>query len=211
MNLFRKIIRKNKLIVLNNSPLRKSRDRDFIFIHINKTGGTSIAKTIGLPFKRHLTAKDIIKLIGKDKWMHAYKFTVVRNPWDKVVSHYKYRVKTNQTNMAESKISFKDWVRCTYGKEKNDFYFDKPKMFQQQVEWLRDYEDNIVIDKIIKFDRLNEGYKEVAETLNLERNLPHLNKTKQNNYKSFYDDETKEIIADWFKEDIELFGYTFGE
>jgi hypothetical protein len=69
-----------------NSPLHKGKHGSYIFIHINKTAGTSIIDVIGKPFRKHLTSKEVIKVIGQKKWDAAYKFAVVRNPWDKVVS-----------------------------------------------------------------------------------------------------------------------------
>ena len=104
-------------------PLRQASNGPFIFIHINKTAGTSIGRAIGLPVKDHLTATEVIARIGLDKWNSAYKFTVVRNPWDKVVSHYDYRRKKNKTEIASRNISFSDWVIMTYGDIKNTFYF----------------------------------------------------------------------------------------
>lgn len=200
---------KTKLIPSYNSPLRNKKGKSFVFIHINKTGGTSIGKAIGLPSKRHLTAKEIINIIGNHEWRKAYKFTVIRNPWGKVVSHYRYRIKTDQTSMGERTLPFNEWVKRTYGRKKDPFYYDITKMFQPQVDWLKDFEGKIRMDKIINFKKLEIEYKEVAKILNLKKELPHLNKTKKNNYKYFYDKETKDIVAQWFKEDIERFGFKF--
>ena len=73
-----------KLLHIKPVPLRQGSNGSFIFIHINKTAGTSIGKAIGLPIKDHLTAQEVLSRIGKDRWDAAYKFTLVRNPWDKV-------------------------------------------------------------------------------------------------------------------------------
>jgi len=192
-----------------NSPLHKGKHGNFIFIHINKTAGTSIIDVIGKPFRKHLTAKEVINVIGQKKWDEAYKFTVVRNPWDKVVSQYKHNIKVNSSNMANKKISFKDWVACTYGEPKNEFYYARPQMFYPQVEWLKNNQGKIDIDKIIRFENLNAGINEVFETLSIDRQLPHLNRTPETSYRDFYDDESRQIIADWFHDDIIEFSYRF--
>jgi hypothetical protein len=200
---------KNKIGFYFNPPIKKGKKKDFVFIHIGKTGGTSITKIIGENFQKHSTAKDIIEIIGKDKWTNTFKFTVVRNPWDQVHSWYKYRVKLNQSKMATNKISFKDWVACTYGENKDPYYYYRPKSFVPQVERLKNDEGIIDMDKIIRFENLREEYKIIADELGINSELPHINKTKKTNYRDFYDETTQKIIEDWFHEDIEYFGYTY--
>jgi len=200
---------KNHIGLFFNSPVRKGKIKEFVFIHINKTGGTSVISIIGKAFRKHLTAKDVIKYIGQKKWDNTYKFTVIRNPWDRVVSQYKFRTKTNKSKMQENPLSFNEWVKKVF--EENDpFYFGKrPQMYIPQVDWLKDNNGEIHIDKIIRFESLNKEFKEVADYLGIDNNLPHLNSTKKANYHDFYDQETKAIIDKWFREDIETFNYTF--
>jgi len=199
----------SKLLHIKPSPLRTGSNGPYIFIHINKTAGTSIGNAIGLPVKHHQTAKEVIASIGRDKWNAAYKFTLVRNPWDKVVSHYEYRRKRNKTEVATRGISFAEWVNKTYGPEKDPFYYNNPKAFQPQVEWLKNDEGKIDIDFIGKFETINEDYGKIKSAIGLEAELPHLNASKRKGYQSYYDAETREIVANWFREDIEAFGYTF--
>ena len=85
-----KILLKLKLIRRNGFPLRKGKKTNFVFIHINKTAGTSINDNIKMYAKPHYTVKEVQEKIGPD-WFHAFTFTVVRNPYDRVVSQYVYR------------------------------------------------------------------------------------------------------------------------
>ncbi|MGB7452385.1 MAG: sulfotransferase family 2 domain-containing protein [Lysobacterales bacterium] len=199
----------SKLLHIKPTPLRQGINGPYIFIHINKTAGTSIGNAIGLPVKHHQTAREIIASIGREKWTAAYKFTLVRNPWDKVVSHYEYRLKRNKTEIAARNISFSEWVIKTYGPDKDPFYYNNPKAFQPQVEWLKDDEGKISIDFIGRFESINEDFDQIKSVIGLEAELPHLNASKRAGYQSYYDDESREIVADWFREDIELFGYCF--
>lgn len=199
----------SKRLHIKPTPLRQGRNGPFIFIHINKTAGTSIGNAIGLPVKHHQTAREVIARIGKDKWDKAYRFTLVRNPWDKVVSHYEYRRKRNKTGVATRDISFSEWVKKTYGPEKDPFYYNNPKAFQPQVEWLKDDDGKISIDFIGKFETINEDFDLIKKAIGLEAELPHLNASKRASYQSYYDDETRQIVAQWFHEDIEVFGYHF--
>ena len=68
------------------STLISHRDK-FIFIHIYKSGGTSITETFDTFFTdlikyKHETALEIRDIIGKKKFNSYYKFAIVRNPWD---------------------------------------------------------------------------------------------------------------------------------
>lgn len=199
----------SKVLHIKPAPLRQGSNGPFIFIHINKTAGTSIGNAIGLPIKHHRTATEVIAAIGKDKWNTAYKFTLVRNPWDKVVSHYEYRRKRNKTEVASRNIPFSEWVKKTYGQDKDPFYYNNPRAFQPQVEWLKDDEGKISIDFIGKFESINEDFDQIKKAIGIEAELPHLNPTKRAGYQSYYDDETREIVAHWFREDIKVFGYRF--
>lgn len=196
-----------------NSPLRKAPKRDFVFIHINKTAGTSIISHTGKPFRKHLTAREVIDVIGQARWDAAYKFSVVRNPWDKMVSHYKHNIKTKPDSMAvrggSEPIPFHDWLRLTLGPEKDRKYYNRPQHFLPQVDWLKDYQGRITMDSIIRFEALADGYRWVAEDLGLPKQIPHLNATSGTRYRDYYDDTSKALVADWFWEDLGAFDYTF--
>lgn len=199
----------SRLLHIKPSPLRQGQNGPYVFIHINKTAGTSIGNAIGLPVKHHQTALEIIDKIGRDKWDTAYKFTLVRNPWDKVVSHYEYRRKRNKTEVATRNVSFSEWVKKTYGTDKDPFFYNNPKAFQPQVEWLKDDQGKIAIDFIGKFESINDDFNQIKAIIGIDAELPHLNASKRAGYQSYYDDETRQIVAEWFHEDIELFGYSF--
>ena len=190
--------------------LQTAAKKKFVFIHINKTGGTSITRVVGQPYRRHLTAKEVIDDIGMEKWRKAYKFTVVRNPWDKYFSMYKWRKKTNIRGIADEDISFSDWVKRTLEEKDPDYYdYFLQRMFQPQVDWLKDYSGHIDMDKIIRFENLQHDFKKVADTIGAPAELPHYHKTQQVSYREFYDAEAREIVAEWFKEDIKRFDYQF--
>jgi len=61
----------HRLLHIKPIPLRQGSNGPFIFIHINKTAGTSIGRAIGLPIKEHLTATEVIARIGIDRWNAA--------------------------------------------------------------------------------------------------------------------------------------------
>jgi hypothetical protein len=77
------------------------------------------------------------------------------------------------------------------------------------VEWLKDDEVKISIDFVGKFESINEDFEQIKNAIGLDAELAHLNASKRAGYQTYYDDETREIVAQWFREDIEAVGYYF--
>lgn len=201
--------RLQRLLGRKPSPLQHGSKLPFVFVHINKTAGTSIGKAIGLADKNHLTVKEIIARIGQEPWDAAYKFTFVRNPWDKTVSLYEYRRKKNKTQIATLGLGFEEWLIKTLGDAQDPFFYDNPKSFQPQVEWLKDTHGLININYIGKFESLNQDFEKIRQAIGVDTQLPHLNASSRAPYQSYYSDKTRGLVSRWFAEDIEQFGYTF--
>jgi hypothetical protein len=192
----------------HESPIKKVGDRSVIFIHINKTGGTSIGKALGLREKQHLTVQEVRDRVGIQNWDSSYTIAFVRNPWDRVSSSYRYRLKVRKNNTNNIEIDFKSWVKKVF-QERDPRYYDYPKMLMPQTNWLKDELGDINIDFIGRFETIEEDFEALCKKLGVQLDLPHLNKTKQVPYQDYYDKETMEIVADYFSEDIETFGYSF--
>lgn len=187
--------------------LKHDRFDDFIFIHINKTGGSSVEKALNIPFE-HKTAREKIEALGRETWDRKFTFTVIRNPWDKVVSHYHYRVKTNQTGLKGDDLDFNEWVVRAYGRQEPPYY-DKPKMFMPQTDWIVDASGEIAVDDIIRFENLEEGFARVLAVLGKQASLPHAKKSNRGDYQGYYNDEARAVVAERFAQDVERFGYRF--
>lgn len=186
------------------------------FVHINKTGGSSIENALGIKFQ-HKTASEQISEIGLEAWKSRFTFSFVRNPWDRVVSHYHWRVKTNQTGLGLSPIPFNDWVKFSYG-ENNPKYYDKPKMFMPQIKWIT--EDNstnrakIAVNFIGRFEKLHTDFGTICSMLSLKTqpDLPHLKPSNRTqDYTQYYNTRSRDIIGEWFAKDVLIFDYKFGE
>lgn len=180
---------------------------EFIFIHINKTGGSSIEMALNLPFE-HLTAVEKINQVGQEKWNQKFTFSFVRNPFDKVYSHYRYRVKTNQTRLKNKPMSFSDWVKVSYS-EKDPYYHDNPKMFYPQSQWLCDRDNNLLVDQVYRFEKLHDDFNQLRTKFNLEVRLPHLKASSKVDYRDYYDEATQQIVQKHFASDLQRFGYNF--
>ena len=182
-----------------------------VFIHVPKTGGKSISAAwskLGVLCQGHL-GKDRLEKKFEDGYLEKrFVFSIVRNPWDKVVSHYHYRVQTNQTGLQERPIEFREWVVRAYG-EKDAYYYDKPKMFMPQIDWIADENGRILVDEIIRFENLNSDFNMLLQKLEKKTTLPHVKRSNRGSYQQYYDPETIEIVHKWFERDLELFNYQF--
>ena len=83
-----------------------------------------------------------------------------------------------------------------------------------QAKFLLDESNKPLVDKIIRFEKLKDGFEEVARKLRFKTtDLPHINTSKSQvkiDYREAYCEESKQIIADMYADDIELFNYSFG-
>ena len=179
-----------------------------IHVHIVKTGGTSVRRALGLGEKVHRTVGEIRAVLPDDEWEAAYKFAFVRNPFDKVVSQYLYRVRKNRTHLRSRPMSFPDWVRLTLA-ERDPRYRDVERPFLPQTEWLDDGSGGIAVDFVGRFERLEEDFAILARELGVEADLPWLNASERGPYRDYYTPEATEIVREAFSSDLAEFGYEF--
>ena len=187
--------------------LRERHLRPYVFIHINKTGGSSVEKALGIRLD-HSTAAEKYRQLGASAWSRKFVFSFVRNPWDKVVSHYHYRVKTNQTGLGDNPVPFEDWLQRVY-LDRDPRYFDKPRMFMPQRQWLLGDDGEMLVDYVGRFESLNEDSGHVCRELGLQAELGHAKPSSRGGYQQYYTETGRAIIERHFAEDIAAFGYTF--
>lgn len=197
-----------------------------IFIHITKCGGTTIDCVFRNKFFGHGKAIQYKNgtphlndnTIGSGPitqyndsanfFDEFFKFTFVRNPWDRIVSFYFYHKQRNFDYYDFNKISFKKFTL-------NYLYtqpMQTPLNINQCIDWITDENGNILIDFIGKFENFQEDFNIICDKIGIPRQeLPHKNKSKHKHYTEYYDDETRSIVAEKYAKDIEYFGYEFGE
>jgi len=167
-----------------------------IFIHIIKTGGVSVATALDMNEKQcHLSASQIRKIAGEEAWEKYFKFTIVRNPWDKMVSSYHY----NHHKWVAPGTPFEEYIR-RWGNGLQVTRFPP-----QNSPYI-----NEKLDFIGHFERLEEDFKTIKDRLgHPEIALLHLNRSERRNYRSYYSAETRKIVEDKFSEDIKQWGFEY--
>ena len=163
-----------------------------MFVHIPKTGGTSVYTTLGITEPGH---KKLLKYTPGS-------FTVVRNPLDRLVSHFCY-IKTKNSHYYKKHPNFKSLQYANF----DDYIYlcesDYKFYLKPQCEFICDNNDNILVEHILKFENLQNDFNKFWDL-----KLLHINKSdRKKDWRSYYNSKTFEITCDYYNRDIKLFNY----
>jgi hypothetical protein len=206
---------------------------EYIFIHIPKNAGESIEISLGGYRKKeclweiekgfplqHLTARQMKVRVGDKDFNNYFKFSFVRNPYSKCISEYfwttlKTRERLNRKRWTNP-LNFNQWVKIKLEKLIRESETTKVIALKMhnlpQYKFIYNTSGKCMVDFIGRFENLQEDFNIVCDKIGIPRQkLPHENKTKHKHYTKYYDDETRQIVAEKYAKDIEYFGYEFGE
>ena len=185
-----------------------------IFIHIPKTGGNSIYKALfSKESNGHIRWSQYQKK-NRKKFQEFFKFAVVRNPWDRLVSAFFYLKKGGMNSLdkkwAEDNIqeykTFDEFVK-RWINQKNIFSYAH---FKPQSYWICDENNKIMVDFIARIETIDEDFLFLSNKIDSKQeSLKKLNSVSRLDYRKYYNDKTINIVKNVYKNDIELFGYTF--
>jgi len=214
-----------------------SRQKRFLFIHVPKTGGNSIQFVLkeyaddeiitqdkdgqdgtdrfGLWNRqygttKHTTLNQYYSAIDADLYQTLFKFAVIRNPWDRMISLYfsPHRRK-------------KQWNRKQFlalVKRARPFRYYVIETMPARSGVVKDLGKTTIrgrsldkdIDFIMKFENLDQGFRIVCRTLGIpEAPLPQSNRSIRAHYSQYYDDELIKIVGEKFSEEIQYGNYRF--
>jgi hypothetical protein len=193
----------------------------FLFVHVPKTAGNSIQSVLrdysedelvalrgeqdgverfGLrnpkyKVKKHSTLAEYRTALGEAEFGSLYKFTCVRNPWDRMVSYY-----FTPTQNAEV------WDRKKFRK-----IISSALSVADYLQFDKSEEDPFGnVDYVIRFENLADDFRAVCAALDISPTiLPRYNRSNREHYSKYYDEELRELVRGRFAAEIERFGYTF--
>lgn len=213
-----------------------SHHKKFLFVHIAKTGGTSMRKALahyryggalavpqfvtnklsqwcghrlGARFPRHAKLIAAYEMLPRDYFDSLYKFAVVRNPWDLQVSSY-HHLKRERPHLV---APFKDFDEFTRYKldPMREYQYHIDTSIELQSDYLVDLRGQLLVDKIAKYEQLEQDYQAICAHLGLPvKPLPHKRQaTDRKPYQDYYDDDLRRLVGEYFAKDIDLFEYRF--
>ncbi|MEQ8573004.1 sulfotransferase family 2 domain-containing protein [Fulvivirga sp.] len=210
-----------------------SKSKKFIYIHVDRTGGTTFSKAFkkytifqwshrfhmlclsifgeipSIHLLKEQTALSLRDKIGTETYNSYFKFAMIRNPWEWLVSDYSYRQQYKVATYHDiiSKMTFEQYVKWKLLKK-----YDEIDPFNNNrglSSWFTDESGNLLVDYVGRFENFSDEFQYFCQQIGVKATLPHLNQSKFNDYRKFYTDELAVLVEQYFKLDIETYGYKF--
>ncbi|NOZ09840.1 MAG: sulfotransferase family protein [Gammaproteobacteria bacterium] len=208
----------------------------FLFVHIAKTGGTSIRAAltplrwaelhqipificsklsgmsghrIGAKFPRHAKAIAAKEMLPHELYSELFKFVFVRNPWDLQVSSW-HHIRRERPHLLKGVDTFDEFIRWKLDSSR-PYQFHIDTSIEHQSDYLVDLHGNEIVDFIGRYERLVDDFNTICEHIGIHpRQLPHRRQAKdRDDYRSYYSDTLAQQVGDYFRADIKRFGYSF--
>lgn len=200
-----------------------------IFVHIPKTAGSSIEVAFNTARQtregaideatgkfypvttgkeKHYDARACRKHYGRKIWRDYFKFTVVRNPWQRIHSWWW----NNREITRAVALPFDEFIHTSLGSSS-----PLPKALRPQVNWIISDNGKIEMDYICHFETIDNDFREVCRLINAPlAELPRVlvenrNPASRRHYTEDYDAQLIALVATAYAEDISTFDYQFGQ
>ena len=214
--------------------------KKFIFIHIPRSGGNSIQSTLvdycdeelvkigegahqftlkhhEFNLKKHSMIRDYHAAFGDGTVTEFFKFTSVRNPWDRIMSRwFLYHYGPRNRPKSRGRSIFRRTIEPRWDKEKFiqfiEWHSDRSgPRFWSIMPWIT-VNGQVFIDGYIRYESIQADYDAICDRIGLpRRELPHFNRSRrESSYHAYYDGETRDLVARICKDEIEYFGFEFG-
>ena len=151
----------------------------------------------------HPTARELQAALPPKVFNNFFKFTFARNPWDWQVSVYHFVLQ--YASHPDNEL-FK-----SFGRFENYLDWRINRGVDLQKDFVVSDSGALLVDFIGHYETLAEDFQTVCNRVAVTCSLPHKNSSKHKNFREYYNPQTKALVAEAFKDDIDFFGYDFDE
>ena len=185
-----------------------SDDLQLIFVHITRTGGTSIEAALAgqdwwniSPQTKHMSARQIRTQCGEQKWNNYIKFSIVRNPWDRVVSMFATGWWMGDDRQPDAQAEFEHFIE-NLSPHPNEIY--SSLMYSEII--------NENLDMVVRYEALQEGFDKICDLIERPSKILGREESRERlHYSVYYNDTTRRKVGDLFRKDIDDYQYFFEE
>jgi hypothetical protein len=188
-----------------------SHDLKIIFIHVHRTAGTALTnillQNLDTDFEI-LTQHSNARSLGPaflEKHSDYYSFGFTRNPWERVLSWYALIHLNDQKSLAEERKRFQEFIEMDSALDHKMQFFH-----YNSLDYFSNEKGELLTDQIFKYENLENEIGVLGKKLRFPLSeIPVINETGMKNYKEYYSDKSRSLIAQKCKKDIEYFNYEF--
>lgn len=164
---------------------------------------------LALKFPRHSHIIAAQEMLPAPVFDALFKFVFVRNPWDLQVSSF-HHIKRERPQFMNGIDDFNEFMRWKFDPER-PYQYHIDTSLSWQSDYLVDLHGKNLVDFIGRYESLEADFDTVCKKLGIAAFLPHKRKAKDRSkdYRSYYADDTAELVAKHFSRDIEMLGYSF--
>lgn len=226
---------------------------DIKFIHMEKTGGTSVTHALWGQSKgtrgafeeghdpnydggstKHLSVTQAQKVLGKVRWGRAFRFTIIRNPWDRMVSKFFWRrqevlrraqLDSHALHKLRRKAGFRLLGTALHTLTENGHIPEEwflAEIAEEKERWglvasLDEFifglnSETPKVNEVLRFENLGQDWEKLVRSQKWSRptELPHKFKSqRESDYRQYYNIKTQDIVRGWSPKIIRYFGYVF--
>jgi hypothetical protein len=210
---------------LQRALLVKRRERiwteaGIVFVHVPKAAGTSINEALYGRFMGHVRAADIERW-GSAKLKSLPSFAVTRNPWDRLVSAFRFAkrlrdkdwrgdvhvppsVRAQIPPIDDFAIFVTEWLAHRQITELN-------QIFQPQSLFLCNANGDVIVDHLGQVEDIGSTYDFVSRHVGQVPPFDRANRSGEPvNYREYYTPALAKLVGDIYADDVRLLGYEFG-
>ena len=207
----------------------------FLFVHVPKTGGNSVQEVLGRysedemirldgrhdgverfgvrnteasDLKKHSPLRQYQRELAPALFKSLFKFSIIRNPWDRMVSWY-FSPGSGRTEWDRDAF-----IQLAREKPPLEKYITIASFGEQLASKLGIRRAIVPLDRdlnfLIRFEQLNDDFQRLCRLIDIPlTSLRQRNKSDRRHYSHYYDEDTRALVADRFRSEITHGGYEF--